>query len=233
MDAQDVKICIAAQDEVKTFFAYDLARLMAFTASQRPNLPLRVQVATGSLIPRQRETLLAASLADPSTTHIFYVDSDMRFPKDALLRLLSREVPVVGASYTARKPPFQPNAWLNLETDERLYTNEESTGLQQVAALGFGCILIEAAAVIKLQRPRFLVGYIPDTGAYVGEDIYFCHQLRAAKIPLFVDHDLSKDVSHLGTFEFCYTHAEASRVMAEEPPPPEIQPALADSEAAI
>lgn len=218
---QNVKVCIAAQDEVKTFFAYDLARLMAYTASQRPDLALRVQVATGSLIPRQRETLLNAALLDASTTHIFFVDSDMRFSKDALLRLLGRELPVVGASYTARKPPFQPNAWINLETDERVYTTEESTGVQQVAALGFGCILLEAEAVVKLRKPRFLVGYIPETEAFVGEDIYFCHQLRDKQVPLFVDHDLSKDVSHLGTFEFCYLHAEASRPA----PAPEAAPA--------
>jgi len=55
------------------------------------------------------------------------------------------------------------------------------------------------------------VSYLPSGGMYVGEDIYFCKLAQAHGFKVWVDHDLSKDVKHIGKMEFTHDHAEACR----------------------
>jgi hypothetical protein len=46
---------------------------------------------------------------------------------------------------------------------------------------------------------------------YIGEDIYFCKLAQANGMKVYVDHDLSKDVRHIGVMEFTHDHAEIDR----------------------
>jgi hypothetical protein len=46
---------------------------------------------------------------------------------------------------------------------------------------------------------------------YMGEDIYFCKLLRDNAIPLYIDHDLSKHIGHIGTWEYKHQHTWAIR----------------------
>jgi len=38
--------------------------------------------------------------------YVLFIDSDMTFPKDALLKLLVRQVDIIGATYSRRTAPF-------------------------------------------------------------------------------------------------------------------------------
>src|SRR6266540_2817614 len=107
---EKVVIAVPTGDEVKAFWAYDLARMMAHTASVRSDIALRILMCSGSLIMKQREILLDSAL-ETDATHVLFLDTDMRFPKDALLRLLAHEVPLVCVNYTSRQAPFVPVAF--------------------------------------------------------------------------------------------------------------------------
>ena len=63
----------------------------------------------GTYLPQQRMTLVKEAFQSGST-HILWIDSDMRFPKDALIRLLDRDLPIVGANYPMRRTPIIPTA---------------------------------------------------------------------------------------------------------------------------
>jgi hypothetical protein len=93
----------------------------------------------------------------------------------------------------------------------RVYTESDSTGLAPVAATGMGVMLVNADLVRSIPPPRFMMGWVPDDAAHVGEDLYFCQQLRKAGATIYVDHDLSKQVSHIGMVEFEAAHAIAAR----------------------
>ena len=68
--------------------------------------------------------------------------------------------------------------------------------------VGLAVTLIEASAFMKLRPPLFLMDWIPDLNCYCGEDVYFCQKLSEAGVKLYVDHDVSQRIRHIGTQAF-------------------------------
>jgi hypothetical protein len=207
----NVAVLIPAGDHVATFWCHDYARMFAWTASTRPDIGLTQVFCTGSLVPKQRNTLLKAALEDGSFTHALFMDTDHRFPKDTLLRLLSHEAPAVCVNYTKRNWPFEPVAYAVGEGWRPLYTLPESEGLERVAACGFGIVLIDLKAIKAMKEPYFMVGFNPNTKTYMGEDVYWSVKLGELGLPLMLDHDLSKEVAHIGRLELTVEHAQKYR----------------------
>lgn len=212
-----VAICIPCGDEVKTYFAYDLARMMAWTSLNLVDVvELKIIMAKGSLIPRQRENLVDTVLAHEAITHILFLDSDMRFPKNLIPRMLNHHAPAVCANYTERGEPFRPVAFTDSKDyGMRAYTTAQSPASQRIAAIGFGVIMLRTDMIReKLKKPYFMVGYNPKVqangkpGGHMGEDVYFCLKLEEAGVPLILDHEISKEIAHLGEFAYMAPHAE-------------------------
>jgi hypothetical protein len=200
-----VGVLIPSGDTVQVMWAHDYVRMMTWVAASRPDIELHQRVCTGSLIPKQRHTLLASVIGDESFTHALFLDTDHRFPKDLLERLLRHDVTMVGVNYTRRNAPFDP---VTFAADlEPVYTTDDSKGLERVHATGFGCVLLRLADLRDLEKPYFTVGYNPDTEKFMGEDFYFCHKLAQKGIPVYVDHDLSREVTHMGRIELTTDHA--------------------------
>lgn len=67
-----------------------------------------------------RNTIVKAALSDPEMTHLFFMDADMQFPSDALLRLVERDVDVIGGTYFARTESPHPHTYKfhHEDTDE-------------------------------------------------------------------------------------------------------------------
>jgi hypothetical protein len=156
----------------------------------------------GTLIFDQRERLAEQAIKDGADA-ILWVDSDMRFPKDALQILLSRKLPIVGVNATTRRFPCLPTALdLDPETNDLVkVTSKDKTGLEQVMGVGFGMVLIRKEVFEKTQKPWFWFERT-DKGGTIGEDIYFCAKAFDAGFQTVVDHDLSKHIRHVGTYEY-------------------------------
>ncbi len=204
--AVSVEICVPTGDEVKAFWAYDLAQLMAHTTSLRPDIKVRLTMCSGSLVMKQREILVDSAL-ETDATHVLFLDTDMRFPKDALLRLLAHEVPLVCVNYTSRQAPFVPVAFQEVGNwNKRSWPTPEKTGLEPVGACGFGVMLVTTDALRRIKKPRFMVDFDEESNGWIGEDVYFCDQLGRAGIAVLVDNDLTKEVVHIGQFGFSPEH---------------------------
>ncbi|MCC2627573.1 MAG: hypothetical protein K0S14_1223 [Thermomicrobiales bacterium] len=232
-----VAVLVPAGDQVAAPFANALANLLAFSTAAAVmmkedgrELEIALFMLPGTYIDQAREQLARQAL-DWGATHMLWLDSDMIFPKDALLRLMRHNQYVVGANYSTRRTPPRPVATLELgdskESDRRLYTTEEDTGLQEVEHIGFGCVLTHANvfhAQADRQQPFFLCshGTIPGRG-FVGEDVYFCHRAREKGFHVMVDHDLSKLVAHVGVLPFLMDHALLVREDVEPKPAPKIE----------
>src|SRR5690242_13750033 len=89
--APRVAVLVPARDSVDTFWAYDYARMLVTTAHKAPRIKLYPMISTGASLSRQRETLADSTLEMTDATHMLWLDSDMRFPADTLLRLLSQD----------------------------------------------------------------------------------------------------------------------------------------------
>lgn len=222
-----VAICIPSHDMIPASFAYDLARLCILTAGQfiAPGSisKLSIHQASGSVIHRARQELADAVL-EFDADYSFWLDGDMRFPKETLINLLVRHDelhpleghvwPIVATNYCARSYPPRAVATKRLPTakdpGERLLTDDAATGMEEVESAGFGCVLVHTNVLKKMrdqaERPWFRFGYDHEIDQHVGEDTYFFRLAAELGFPTVVDHDVSKSLRHTGQFEYTLGH---------------------------
>lgn len=198
-----IGILLASFDWTNSWFSYDLAALVRTTVQAHPDWDLPKFQASGTWLPQVRHDTVAAAL-NAGCDWLLFLDSDMRFPADTLLRLLDRGQPVVACNYTSRHfPNLHPTA-VRLD-GSRIFTDEDSTGLEEAGSVGMGVMLVQAALPRLIELPWFMIGW---TGkAYSGEDSYFCRQLRDAGAHIWVDHDASQDVEHMAVVPLRQSHA--------------------------
>lgn len=198
---QKVMIAMPCGEMVHADFAYDLARMVGYTQVVQPDLTLMLYHVKGTYLPRARATL-ANEAMERDCTHILWLDSDMRFPKDTLLRLLGRAIPVVAANYPTRTTPILPTA---LDADYQPVFDGE--GLTEVRVCGMGVMLVECDVFAKIGKPYFALGYNKKNDDYAGEDVFFCEQVRKAGLRVMIDWALSAEVGHCGSFAFDLRHS--------------------------
>ena len=233
-DGFSVTVAIPSGSDVKAMFAFDLAQMMIHTAQHylKPgNLKsLNIVWQTATYIHRARQVLADLSV-NIQSDYTLFIDSDMRFPPNALIKLLLHGQPMVGCNYSSRGMPARFVAVKKVRGEggsrgEILGTMPGSTGLEEVEALGFGFVLIRNDVFAALPDPNKEPWFFFDfqerddgLGNHVGEDVYFCTKVRKAGFKILVDHDLSKRIVHLGDFSYTLEHpfaCEKARAEAQK-----------------
>ena len=200
---RQVKVLIAVPSgtTVHASFAQDLALLMSYTTFVKPQMDVMLAFVKGTYLPRARAALVEYAQGHEAT-HILWLDGDMRFPKDTLLRLLGHELAIVAANYPTRQPPILPTAY---DIDRQPMFGHE--GMQEARHTGMGCMLTELRVFRAIGKPYFALGYNRAEDAYSGEDTYFCERARKEGFPVVIDGPLSEQIHHLGEFAFEMPHA--------------------------
>lgn len=147
-----------------------------------------------SMLCQSRENLVKRALQD-GVDYILFLDSDMEFPPETLHRLLLMKKDFICAGYSTRSEPALPVA---VGLDGKKIDSKGKTGIEKIQHAGFGVCLIKATAFKKLRPPLFMMDWIPQLGSYCGEDVYFAMKMAEIGIPLYIDHDLSQRVGHIG-----------------------------------
>ena len=204
-----VAIVIPCQDQVAARFAMDLTKLVGYMVAVRPDIRILVYINKGTIIPEQRHLLVRMALQE-NPTHFLWLDSDMGFPKDALLRLLSHGEPIVGCNYATRRQPVIPTASVGSE-DDLLFSDPDATELVEVARAGMGCMLVDADIYRQIPAPWFALGFNREADGYAGEDIFFCDLMQRRGQKVWVDPVLSRKLVHCGEFEYGLIHADITK----------------------
>jgi len=203
-----VMVAVPSGTMVHASFAQDLALLMGYTTYVRPDVEVSLAFVKGTYLPRARASLVQYA-EERLSTHILWLDADMRFPKDTLLRLIDHKVSIVAANYPTRQPPILPTA---VDVDRNLVFAVE--GLQEVERCGMGVMLTDMAVFRAIGKPYFALGYSRADDDYSGEDTFFCERARKEGFPIFIDGPLSEAVSHLGEFSYGMPHARMTQEAA-------------------
>jgi hypothetical protein len=211
MSAPVINVLVPTHSHCPALFAYDLASMYAFTATNAPDgTTLGLSFNVGTYVHSARWDLLKAA-QEVNATYLCWLDSDMRFPRDALLRLLAHDKDVVGINYCTRGLPPHFVAIRKIgQGGTNVPTHEDSTGLERVEALGMGLVVIKGEVLKRLPTdgpPWFWFDWF--NGRMVGEDVYFFRLLRDLGIEVYIDHDLSKECRHIGDFEYATHHVDA------------------------
>ena len=198
---------IPVRDMICASFAHDLAMAVGYHSKHYPEDEIGIATKMGTLIVNQRQDLVKEALLGEAD-YLLFLDADMRFPIDTIERLIERDKDIVAANYPTRRLPPKPTAHKELHPSIPCYTNDDSTGLEQVAFCGAGVMLIRTSILWTLELPLFSIDWDKKHRNFTGEDVYFCLKARDAGYTVWVDHDLSKEVKHTGQLEFAHAHVE-------------------------
>lgn len=132
--------------------------------------------------------------------YIFFVDADMIFPKDTLVRLLSRQVDIVGALYFNRSRPFTPNACYYRNKKWEPISNWRHGLLDDLDGIGTGLMLIKMEVFEVVPKPHWVFPYFEDMDGYGGEDYYFCQKAKEHAYKIHLDTTI--DTGHMGRYPF-------------------------------
>lgn len=168
-----------------------------------------------SLIPRGRNNLVAKFMANPKATHLMWVDADIRWDPESVLRMVLYEAGVVCGLYPMKGIPI------------RYVLNAQPQGrrigpLMEVSTSGTGFMLIKREVIEKLMEVLPETKYkdslnlgsqfepymyalfdtmIDQNGNYLSEDWTFCKRVREKlNMPIWVDTEIKLD--HMGAYNF-------------------------------
>ena len=136
----------------------------------------------------------------------------MRFPKDTLKILMAHDKDIIGVNATTRAEPVNPTA-RNIHINEdgsvdwvAVYSNAKS-GIEKVDGIGCGIMLIKQSVIKKMEKPYFYFEQLLNN-KILGEDIYFCIKAKDVGVDTWVDHDLSKQIKHIGQYVYGWHNIE-------------------------
>jgi hypothetical protein len=212
----NVAVCIPANSNSPNHFWLSTITVLAALNKERvkgydSNGAFILQ-KVGSILPQLRYNLVKEAIAQ-GASHVLFVDSDQTFPAQLVHCLARHKKPVVACNIAVKTLPSKPTARRKSEKwwgGDVVYTRPESTGLEQVWRVGCGVMLVEVGVFEKLPKPWFHLKYMPEIDDFMGEDWYFCELLENAGIPIYIDHDASKRVGHIGNFTFGHEHVEVT-----------------------
>lgn len=147
--------------------------------------------------------------------YLFFLDSDVVPPPDAVLRLIRRNKPLISGMYCRRSPPhavpvmMRDHQWITELPDPIV-----GDPVIEVDLVGAGCMLIHRTVLERLQPQRNrpgkrwfdwtsdLNGHVPP-GHALSEDFSFCRRVRQELgIPVLVDTSIR--CWHVGLAEAGY-----------------------------
>jgi hypothetical protein len=187
--------------EVKALYAFAMVRLIQQFHARRPEVVFDLNITHGTLLAMARNQLVSKALADPSYSHVLFVDSDIGFDYRVVERLLDCGKDFVGCLYPTRQLTNPPRitAADALAKDARGAVQLVG-GLAPTRHLGMGLTLIRRSVIERLAEayPDLLADSPPGsfyaerglrrvlqvfdnlrdphTTLFVGEDVSFCRR---------------------------------------------------------
>ena len=159
-----------------------------------------------------RNAMTSVALAYKEVTHLMFIDDDMTFDRDAVRRLLTHDLPIVGGLCHNRRPPYPP---ILIHDSPRgfEFQYDYPEGLVEVDATGAAFLLVKRE-VFEAIRAEF-----PDEEPWrpkgVSEDVSFCRRAREAGFKVFVDTTIK--IGHVGEVVVDEGFAARNRTFKAQP----------------
>lgn len=204
-------LCILSLGEWKAAFGFSLAQMCVYMAAalfeEGQTREVMFIEKTTSNLPRSRQEALEDALMN-DCTHALFIDVDQTFPMDTAHRLLRHKKAIVGCNIPLKNMPSFPTARQRGATPfgVPVYSHRNLPVLEKVWRVGCGVMLIDLSILETMPKPWFEIRYSDKVGSFVGEDWFFCGQAEKAGHDIYVDHELSRFVTHIGDFPFAHTH---------------------------
>ena len=205
-----IAILIPARGQMEVATAFDLVAMCAYTIKTTKH-DIDLFTSAGTLIFDQRNSLVKTAL-EIKADFLLFVDADMRFPKDTLKILMAHDKDIIGVNATTRSEPVKPTAKNFIVNEDQsvdwlpIYSNARS-GIEKADGIGCGVMLVKTKVFKEMEEPYFYFEQLLNN-KILGEDIYFCIKAKDAGVDTWVDHDLSKQIKHIGQYVYGWDNIE-------------------------
>lgn len=181
-------IAVPAMDLCPVPFAYSLATL-------RRDCPSRISVISGAAVHEARN-VLAREAVEEGCARVLWLDSDMVFDDDLLIRLgedLDAGWDMVCGIYFKRRLPVTPVIYRSIEATTgkcEVYADYPRDSLFEIAGCGFGAVMMTTELLRR-------TGERPFTPLLkLSEDLSFCARAKCASARIGCDSRVK--VGHAG-----------------------------------
>ena len=181
-------IAVPCMDQVPAPFCQSLALLQ-----KEGDCVLTMK--TGSLVYTSRNAL-ATTAIQMDADYVFWLDSDMVFEPDTLVKMFKRlrenNLDILTGLYFRRVAPYSPVLFnqMDIEGEKAAFTEFEeipNEELFEVGACGFGCVLMKTDVFFDVQS-KFGNMFAPIGNN--GEDVAFCWRARQCGYKIFCDREI-------------------------------------------
>jgi hypothetical protein len=200
--APKVALCIPSAETWQAMMAFATVCLVA--ESVRAGVIVIPINCRGADAAENRNMMVKLGLEQDADAFLF-VDADMTFPADGLVRLLHRRVPIVGADYRNRQPPHRKLGLTVLGEPVADDEPEPVNGMVDRGVIGLGFVLVRRQVFLNLPQPWFARTWIPEHAkpdnpfGFSTDDSYFFHYARLrAGVQVWCDLELTREVCHIG-----------------------------------
>lgn len=180
-----ILIAVPCMDQVPVPFCHSLAQLQKVGECALAMKP-------GALIYTSRDEL-AVQAIQMEADFVFWLDSDMVFRPDTLVRMMDtlqrNDIDILTGLYFRRVPPYSPVLFDRLDMGEDgackwSEFKEIPDGLFEVGGCGFGCVLMKTDVFFDVQGKH---GAMFAPMAHNGEDVAFCWRARDCGFKIWCD----------------------------------------------
>ena len=167
-------------------------------------------VVKNSLVYEARN-IIALNAIDAGFDAVAWFDSDMRIPRDALVKMAELmegyDIDFVSGLYFTRAKPIRPVAYKHLSwafedgkvdaVAENIDVDKNRNTQFTVEAVGFGCCMT-STRLLKRVDDEVGLPFAPMPG--FGEDLSFCWRVKQLRLPILLDTGIK--CGHLGQKEY-------------------------------
>lgn len=189
-----VSIGIPCYGDMKTQTALSLVSAVVMLKTTDCEIILNAQ--RGPYMHWNRDECLANAIRE-ECTHLMFVDTDMVFPADGILRLLAAGKDIIGGNYWTKSSPSVSTVKVMGDNGELLDGPVELPSVPfecWAVATGFMLIDVRRVAEAGIFEPWF-VAERP-----IGEDYYFCRLAADAGLEVWCDPTIQ--LQHLGDYAY-------------------------------
>lgn len=179
-----IMLAVPCMDQVPVPFCQSLAMLQKVGECT-------LAMKAGSLIYTSRNDL-ATNAVQSDMDYVFWMDSDMSFPPDTLVRMMEtlqkHDLDILTGLYFRRVPPYSPVLFDQLEMRRNICCWSEFKSIPdelfEVGGCGFGCVLMKTEVFLSVQSKH---GNMFAPIGNNGEDIAFCIRARDCGYKIWCD----------------------------------------------
>ena len=200
---------------------YFLSMFKLSQALMQHGISFRVTTLRNESLVTRARNILAAMFMEGTASHLFFIDADIEFDVDSIMRALAYDKDILAAAYPKKALPIQYAINFKFIDPNKKQIRVENGAVEVLdASTGFFCVKRRVLDKMKQSYPElhyrndsnidpkfnkhcysfFDTMHDPDDNRYLSEDYTFCRRWQKIGGEIWLDPNTK--LNHVGTYTF-------------------------------